>query len=125
MKIAITGGTGFIGRHLSRDLIARGHEVIVIARGHYSRNTQPIEGAIFIALDANNTDKLAEAFRGCNAVAHCAGTSVEDAKQTFQRLHVEGTRSAVTAAERASVKKFVLVSYLNVRPNVKSDFKPG
>ena len=122
MKIAITGGTGFIGRHLSRDLIARGHEVIVIARGHYSRNTQPIEGAIFIALDANNTDKLAEAFRGCNAVAHCAGTSVEDAKQTFQRLHVEGTRSAVTAAERASVKKFVLVSYLNVRPNVKSEY---
>jgi nucleoside-diphosphate-sugar epimerase len=122
MKIAITGGTGFIGRHLARDLIARGHEVIIIARGHYARNAQPVEGAIFIALDANNTDKLAEAFRGCNAVAHCAGTSVEDEKQTFQRLHVDGTRSAVNAAERAGVKRFVLVSYLNVRPNVKSEY---
>lgn len=122
MKIAITGGTGFIGRHLARDLIARGHEVIIIARGLYSRNTQPIEGATFLALDANDTDKLTEAFRGCDAVAHCAGTSVEDGKQTFQRLHVEGTRSAVKAAERASVQKFVLVSYLSVRPNVNSAY---
>ncbi|MBC7876335.1 MAG: NAD(P)H-binding protein [Anaerolineales bacterium] len=122
MKIAITGGTGFIGRHLARDLIAHGHEVIVIARGNYSRNTQPIEGATFIALDANDTTKLTEAFRGCEAVAHCAGTSVEDGKQTLQRLHADGARSAVTAAENAGVKKFVLLSYLSVRPNVNSAY---
>jgi nucleoside-diphosphate-sugar epimerase len=122
MKIAITGGTGFIGRHLARDLISRGHDVIVIARGQYARNTQPIEGATFFALDANDTANLTRAFEGCDAVVHCAGTSVEDAKQTFYRLHVEGTRSAVTAAEQSQVKKFVLVSYLNVRPNVKSEY---
>ena len=122
MKIAITGGTGFIGRALARDLLSRGHEVVVIARGQYTRSTQPIEGATFVSLDINDTDKLTEAFRGCEAVAHCAGTSTEDAKQTFHKLHVEGTRSAVTAAERAGVKKFVLLSYLNVRPNVKSEY---
>ena len=122
MKIAITGGTGFIGRHLARDLTARGHEVVAIARGQYTRNTQPVEGATFVALDINDTDELTNAFRGCDAVAHCAGTSVEDGEQTFQKLHVEGTRSAVTAAERAGVKKLVLVSYLNVRPNVKSAY---
>ena len=122
MKIAITGGTGFIGRHLAHDLVSRGHQVIAIARGQYTRNTQPVEGATFIALDANDTDKLTQAFEGCDAVVHCAGTSVENEKQTFYRLHVEGTRSAVTAAERAHVKKLVLVSYLSVRPNIKSDY---
>lgn len=122
MKIAITGGTGFIGRHLVRDLVSRGHEVIAIARGQYTRNAQPVEGATFVALDANDTDKLTQAFEGCDAVVHCAGTSVEDGKQTFYRLHVEGTRSAVTAAERAHVKKFILVSYLSVRPNIKSQY---
>lgn len=122
MKVAITGGTGFIGRHLARDLASRGYEVIAIARGQYTRNTQPVEGANFLAVDANDTDKLAQAFAGCDAVVHCAGTSVETSKQTFHRLHVEGTRSAVNAAERAHVKKFVLVSYLSVRPNVKSEY---
>jgi nucleoside-diphosphate-sugar epimerase len=122
MKIAITGGTGFIGRHLAQDLISRRNDVIVIARGEYTRNTQPIQGAKFISLDVNDTEKLTEAFRGCDAVVHCAGTSTEDGKQTFHRLHVEGTRSAVTAAEKANVKKFVLVSYLNIRPNVKSEY---
>jgi len=122
MKIAITGGTGFIGKHLARDLVQRGHEVVVIARGLYKRNAEPIEGASFTALDANNTEKLQEVFHGCDAVAHCAGTSVEDGNQTFQKLHVEGTRSAVNAAERAGVKKFVLVSYLTVRPNINSEY---
>ena len=122
MKIAITGGTGFIGRHLARDLLSRGHEVIVIARGLYTRNTQPVEGATFVAQDINSTDKLYDVFRGCDAVVHCAGTSIQDAEQTFQKLHVEGTRSAVIAAERAGVKKFVLLSYLNVRPSVKSEY---
>lgn len=122
MKIAITGGTGFIGRHLAHDLISRGHEVIIISRGYYTRNTQPIQGATFIQLDANDTAKLTEAFRGCNAVAHCAGTSVEDGKQTLQQLHANGARSAVTAAENAGVKKFVLLSYLSVRPNVNSAY---
>src|SRR6266498_387005 len=122
MKIAITGGTGFIGRHLAHDLVSRAHEVIVIARGQYMRNTQPVEGTTVVAQDINATDELYEVFRGCDAVVHCAGTSNEDSKQTFQRLHVEGTRSAVIAAERAVVKKFVLVSYLNVRHNVKSEY---
>lgn len=122
MKIAITGGTGFIGRHLAQDLIVHGHEVVVIARGLYKRNTQPVEGAAFVSLDINDTGKLTEAFDGCEAVVHCAGTSVQDGRQTFQQLHVEGTRSAVRAAEKAGVKKFVLVSYLNVRPNVGSEY---
>ncbi|HUG33485.1 MAG TPA: NAD(P)H-binding protein [Anaerolineales bacterium] len=122
MKIAITGGTGFIGRHLANDLIARGHAVVVISRGKYTRNTQPIEGATFLSVDINDTAKLTEAFRECDAVAHCAGTSTETAEQTYQSLHVDGARSAAIAAENAGVKKFVLVSYLSVRPNVNSAY---
>ncbi len=120
MKIAITGGTGFIGRHAAQDLIKRGHEVVIIARGLYKRNEKPVAGAIFNAIDINNTDQLEQVFRGCEAVLHCAGTSTPDSGQSLERVHVEGARSAVTAASRVGVKKFVLISYLNVRPKVRS-----
>jgi len=124
MKIAITGGTGFIGKHLARDLAQRGHQVVLIARGLYNRDTNANlpENATFIAVNTTDTEQLTRAFAGCEAVAHCAGTSVEDKHQTFQQVHVDGTRSAVVAAERAGVKKFVLVSYLNVRPNIRSAY---
>ena len=39
MKIAITGGTGFVGRHLARALVKDGHQVVLIARGIDSRDT--------------------------------------------------------------------------------------
>ena len=63
MRIAITGGTGFVGRHLAARLRASGHEVVVI-----SRRT----GHGLGASAADGTAGLTEAFRGCEAVVHCA-----------------------------------------------------
>jgi uncharacterized protein YbjT (DUF2867 family) len=119
MKIAITGGTGFIGRHLGRDLVERGHQVVLIARGLYTRGEQvhPDQNLTLVHADITDTAALIRAFSGCTAVVHCAGSSTEDGSQTFQQVHVEGARSAVTAAQQAGVKKFVLVSYLHSRPD--------
>jgi NADH dehydrogenase len=124
MKIAITGGTGFIGKHLARELVQRGHQVVLIARGLYSRgtNSRSLENATFVELNTRDTEGLIQAFAGCEAVAHCAGTSIEDSSQTFHQVHVEGTRSTVNAAQEAGVKKFVLVSFLNVRPGTRSAY---
>ena len=38
MRIAITGGTGFVGSHLARALVSGGHEVVLIARGRDQRD---------------------------------------------------------------------------------------
>ena len=43
MRIAITGGTGFVGRHLARLLAAKGHEVVLIARGVDQRDRSVLE----------------------------------------------------------------------------------
>jgi uncharacterized protein YbjT (DUF2867 family) len=124
MKIAITGGTGFIGRHLAHDLVQRGHEVALIARGLYTRGEQvhPDHNLTFVRADVTDTAALIRAFAGCTAVAHCAGSSTEDGSQTFEQVHVEGARSAVTAAQQSGVKKFVLVSYLHARPDIHSAY---
>jgi len=104
MRVAITGATGFVGSHLADRLSSEGHEVVrVTARLH-------------------NLDELAKGFSGCQAVAHCAGTNREIRKQTYARVHVEGTRNVVEAARRAGVEKIVLMSFLRARPDCGSGY---
>jgi NADH dehydrogenase len=75
MRIAITGGTGFVGRHLARRLAAGGVEVVIIARGTDTRDAaiRQLPGARFMAAAVDDTDALTRAFAGCDVVAHCAG----------------------------------------------------
>lgn len=100
MRIAITGGTGFVGRHLAARLRAEGHEVVAFGRG----------------------TELESAFAGCDAVAHCAGINREIGEQTYARVHVAGTSAVVEAARRAGVGKIVMMSFLRARPGCGSPY---
>ncbi|HBB97449.1 MAG TPA: nucleoside-diphosphate sugar epimerase [Blastocatellia bacterium] len=120
MKIAITGGTGFIGGHLARRLAAEGHEIIVIARG--TRERKIPAGMTLVLNDLSDQASLAEAFAGCDAVAHCAGINRELGTQTYQKIHVDATRNVVNAAQNAGVKKIMLMSFLRARPNCGSAY---
>ncbi len=104
MRIAITGGTGFVGSHLARRLDEVGHGVVVVSR----RTGLPLEpgGA-----------GLATAFDGCDAVVHCAGINRELGAQTYAKVHVEGTRAVVEAARAAGVERLVILSFLRARPD--------
>jgi uncharacterized protein YbjT (DUF2867 family) len=124
MRVAITGGTGFVGRHLAEALAAAGHEVVLIARGEDKRDLgilrQP--GITFFSADLSSTEQLAQAFSACGAVAHCAGINRELGAQTYQRVHVDGTRHVVEAAEQAGVGKLALLSFLRARPDCGSPY---
>lgn len=124
MRIAITGGTGFVGRHLARELTARGHEVVLIARGEDRRDASALEipNATFFAADLSSADELARAFSACGGVAHCAGINREIGTQTYLRVHIEGTRNVMEAARRAGVGKIALLSFLRARSNCGSGY---
>ena len=117
MRIAITGGAGFIGRHLAERLVAEGHQVVQLVRSP-SRKLNPE----FIVSDLSNPTALIEAFKGCDAVAHCAGINREKGKQTYQKVHVEATRNVVKAAQAAGVRKVLLMSFLRARPDCGSAY---
>ncbi len=123
MRIAITGGRGFIGSHLANRLSSEGHEVVLIARRWREEETTEISSRMkFVTSDLGKTTILGEAFAGCDAVAHCAGINREIGKQTYQRVHVEATRNVVNAAHEAGVRKIVLMSFLRARPNCGSPY---
>jgi nucleoside-diphosphate-sugar epimerase len=106
MRVAITGGTGFVGRHLAERLDPA--ETVVV-----SRRT---------GVEIDDVDALTAAFAGCDAVVHCAGINREIGDQTFEHVHVDGTRAVVEAARRAGVKRIVMVSFLRARPDCGSGY---
>jgi NADH dehydrogenase len=124
VKIAITGGTGFVGRSLARELIRLGHSVVLIARGVDESDprvrTEP--GIEFRRAGLDEIASLAGAFAGCEAVVHCAGINRELGRETFQRVHIDGTRNVANAARSAGVRKLVLTSFLRARPDCGSGY---
>jgi NADH dehydrogenase len=106
MRVAITGGTGFVGRHLAERL-DREDTVIV------SRRT---------GVTIDDVSALTAAFAGCDVIAHCAGINRETGDQTFARVHVEGTRAVIEAARRAGVQRIVMLSFLRARPDCGSAY---
>lgn len=124
MKFAVTGGTGFVGGHLARRLVASGHEVVLLARGLDRRDEaiRRLPRSRFVAAGLDSEEELARAFEGCDGVAHCAGINRESGDSTYRRVHVEGTRNVVGAARRAGAKKIVLISFLRARPTCGSPY---
>ena len=120
MRIAITGGTGFIGTELAQRLINEGHEVVLLARRDRSKVEINSARLRFVASDLSNAEIVTEAFAACDAVAHCAGINREIGSQTYQRVHVDATANVVAAARQAGVKKMVLMSFLRARPDCGS-----
>jgi len=92
MRIAVTGATGFIGRHLVAHLTSRGDEVVQVGR--------PLE-----------RKPLAAAFRGADTVVHLAGVVSTTRDEEYVEVNVEGTR-AVAEAARESGARLVHVSSL-------------
>jgi uncharacterized protein YbjT (DUF2867 family) len=126
MRIAITGGTGFVGGHLAVALAAAGHDVVVLARGADRRPwAQEIlrrPGITLVRASLSDTSELASAFAGCDAVAHCAGINREIGGQTYAAVHVRGTASVVRAAEAAGVRRLAFLSFLRARPGSGSAY---
>lgn len=110
MEILITGGNGFVGRHLADELLARGDKVRVLA----------LPGEDTSALDPRHQvhrgdirlrESLTEAVRGTDAVVHLAAMMhVWKPLADYERVNVEGTLNVCLAAMSAGVERVVHMS---------------
>ncbi len=116
MRIAITGANGFVGTHLTHQLESEGHELVLTSRRPRKNNDR------IVANDLSDVTALTELFGGCKVVAHCAGINREIGNQTYQGVHIDGTRNVVEAARAAGVEKIILMSFLRARANCGSPY---
>ncbi|HEV8268265.1 MAG TPA: hopanoid-associated sugar epimerase [Thermoanaerobaculia bacterium] len=108
----VTGGTGFVGAHLVRALLAKGHAVrCLVRRGTKATNldgldVERVEG------DLRDSDSLVRAVTGSERVFHCAADYRLGAPDpvTLHQSNVEGTRNVLQAARDAGVSKVVYTS---------------
>ncbi|MBN8246404.1 MAG: complex I NDUFA9 subunit family protein, partial [Verrucomicrobia bacterium] len=110
--------TGFVGREVVERLMQEGHVVRVISRGTRPPSAGPewVRGSV---LDARS---LPAAFRDCHAVVHLVGIIGEIGEQTFERVHVEGTRNVIAACHAAGVSRLMHMSALGSRPGARSRY---
>ncbi|BDG10362.1 NAD-dependent epimerase/dehydratase family protein [Anaeromyxobacter paludicola] len=112
MKVLVTGSTGFIGQHVCRVLLARGHAVRALARNPAAAAPLSAAGAEVVKGDVCEPATLPAAVEGCEAVLHLAGVVKALGRPAFFAVNAGGTRHLADAAIAAGATRFVLVSSL-------------
>jgi dihydroflavonol-4-reductase len=114
VTILVTGGTGFLGAHVVRQIAAGGARVRVLARGGAGEleglPVEVVRGDVVQDLDGGVP--LERALDGVERVIHLAGFVSRDPAdgQRMMRLHIDGTRRLMTAARAAGVRRMVIAS---------------
>ncbi len=111
MKVFVTGGSGFLGRHLVRALVARGDSVSALARTEEAAAALGALGARPVAGDLSDVEALTGGMGGCLVVYHCAALAADwGPLEDFVAVNVTGTANVLAAAAAAKVAKLVHVS---------------
>lgn len=114
-RVVITGGTGFIGRKLAKELIARGDQPVILSRDAARAQKQVPSGALAAAWDPEREGPWFDEIAKADAIIHLAGENVAkrwtaDARRAIEQSRIDTTRLIVDAIARAPKKPRVLVN---------------
>lgn len=117
-RVAMLGGTGFVGRALVARLLAAGHVVRVVSRNrqrHAERWLAP--GATIVECDEYDPAALARAITGCDVAINLVGIlnspGLGDTRKGFERAHVQLTCNLIAACATTGIARLVQMSALN------------
>ncbi|MFQ5942202.1 MAG: NAD(P)H-binding protein [Anaerolineales bacterium] len=116
--VLVTGGTGFLGRAVIRQLSRSDHQVRILMRP--SRRSPelpagiPVEAAISSLLDKRG---VRAAMVGVDNIVHLAGAERGGLETGLRAVDIEGTRVLVEAARQAQISRLIYVSHLGAEPS--------
>ncbi|MCF7991886.1 MAG: complex I NDUFA9 subunit family protein [Thiohalocapsa sp.] len=112
MKIGIIGGTGFVGSHIVDKLCSDGHEVRLLTRPGSEHKAPTHTAVTMVSGNVADETSIQACFEGCEAAIYLIGILREDPKAgiTFDALQRRGAERAITVAQEAGVRRFLLMS---------------
>ncbi|MCA9887436.1 MAG: NAD-dependent epimerase/dehydratase family protein [Anaerolineae bacterium] len=112
MRALVTGGTGFVGSHIVRELNEQGHEVTVLHRT--TSKLDALAGLDYESAigDVTDLDAMRKAFQGMDWVFHVAAVADywRANKQHMFDVNIEGTRKVLQAARETGVRRVIFTS---------------
>jgi uncharacterized protein YbjT (DUF2867 family) len=124
MDVLVTGGTGFIGAHLCRELDERGHEVTALSRTPEDGDLP--DGVETVMGDVTAYDSIEEHFEGQDAVVNLVALSPlfkpRGGGERHFDVHLGGTENVVAAAEAHGVAKIVQMSGIHADPDADTAY---
>jgi nucleoside-diphosphate-sugar epimerase len=110
MKTLVTGGTGFIGRHLVKALVEGGRDVKCLIR-KTSQNNNLENLAVELACgDLLDKDSLNNAVSGVNIIYHLGGEVYSPKVKDYYKINVQGTKNLLEACLSHRIEKFIYFS---------------
>jgi len=113
MKVLVTGGSGFVGRHLVPRLQSEGFDVVALAR----HEAAAPRGAAVVRGNVAEPRSLEKALDGVDAVVHLVAIITQRGVQTFERVNVGGTTNLLEAMSGRGVERLVHLSALGTSPD--------
>ncbi|RME87649.1 MAG: NAD-dependent epimerase/dehydratase family protein [Anaerolineae bacterium] len=114
MMILVTGGTGFVGRALIRQLVSAGYHVRTLIRPSPRTPRLPRGVPVEVAVTGlSDIRGLRAALREVDIVIHLAGSESQGARATLLDTDVRGTRNLAQVAAEAGVRHFLFLSHLD------------
>jgi NADH dehydrogenase len=117
MNVAVIGGSGFVGFHLVRHLLAAGHTPRLLVRPGHEDRIERIDACEIVQGDVGNRAALNDCLTGADAVIYLIGILREFPAQgiTFEALQHQGVVETIAAAQATGVGRFLLMSANGIR----------
>ena len=119
MKVALIGGTGFVGSYLVDELIAQNHQPVLLVRPGSELKVEPRDRCTLVPGDAKDSESIRRTLDGCDAVIYNIGLLREFKSKdiTFDELHYQAAKRTIDSASALAVRRFILMSANGVKPD--------
>jgi len=121
VRVAVTGATGFVGRHLVNRLLRESHEITFVANRRSGINLFS-DRVKYVRASVHNVHDLQKAFCDCQAVFHLVGIIAETRKNTFKTTVEQGTKNVISASQQNNIETIIYLSALGTSEDAESKY---